>query len=193
MKKLFRMLKSDESGMILSAELVLVITIGVLGMIVGINSVASSINGEMNDISSAFGAIDQSYSYQGMTKVGHATVVGSGYWDRRDYCDCSVIVPTVGSFKSHGSYVPATPMPAPAVPAPTPVEPCDNCPTPHVAPCDNCPPHLHDGKLLPIPDPHHHMKHGKPHLKQGKPHRKHPGKLRGDKSPKKIKGPKLNQ
>ena len=162
MKRLLIRLKHDETGMIISAELVLVVTIGVLGMSVGINSVASSINSEMNDISSAFGEIDQSYSYTGMTKFGHATVVGSAYWDARDFCDCAIIVPTTGMGKYHGSGV-GTGYVAPSATVPHAASPCHGCPTTKT-------PH----KLHPTPDPkyhkHPHPKH--PHHKPPKPPKK---------------------
>lgn len=155
MKKLLTQLKNDENGMIISAELVLIVTIGVLGMIVGLNAVAGSINGELNDISSAFGAINQSYGYQGMTKYGHSWVAGSGYLDARDYCDCSVIVPTVGVTKWQGTATPRTYVPQP------------------VAPCVDCPAGTAPHKLAPTPDhgPHHRHPHPK---RKHHPHPKGP-------------------
>ncbi|MFM7057308.1 MAG: hypothetical protein ACKO2P_10340, partial [Planctomycetota bacterium] len=56
---------NDESGVILSAELVLVGTILVLGMIVGLVELQCSIIGELSDLSSALGNVDQSYSTSG--------------------------------------------------------------------------------------------------------------------------------
>lgn len=84
----------DEGGFILSAELVLILTIGCIGMIVGLNSVATSVTNELNDLSSALGALDQSYAYNGLRKSGHAWVVGSGFADGADFCDCSIITQT---------------------------------------------------------------------------------------------------
>ena len=46
MRKLF----SDESGAVISAELALVLTILVLGVIVGLSEVAVAVNTELNDI-----------------------------------------------------------------------------------------------------------------------------------------------
>ena len=130
----------DEGGFIVSAALVLITTLGVLGMIVGINSVATAINSELNDISSAFGAIDQSYWYSGLVKWGHSGVPGSAYADARDFCDCTTIVPVPPAVK--GQYyvppavVPPQPVPHPgphAVPHPGPVKPpCVHCPPPHL-------------------------------------------------------------
>lgn len=55
---------NDEAGFIVSAELVLVSTIGVLSMVVGLSEVANNINQELEDVGSAFSCIDQSYSYE---------------------------------------------------------------------------------------------------------------------------------
>ena len=89
MRKLF----NDEAGFIVSAELVLVLTIAVLGMVVGLSSMRDSITAELCDLSSAFGAIDQSYSVRGMFKDSntakpHGIVAGFGFKDRGDDCDC---------------------------------------------------------------------------------------------------------
>lgn len=84
---------NDQDGFVVSAELILVLTIGVLSMIVGLFSVSKSITQELNDLSSAFGAIDQSYCYAGLKKKKHhAEVHGSGFKDSRDDCDCTIIV-----------------------------------------------------------------------------------------------------
>ena len=89
MRKLF----NDEAGFVISAELVLVLTIAVLGMVVGLASVRDAINAELVDLSNAFGAIDQTYSVRGSFKDSntakpHARVAGFGFGDRGDDCDC---------------------------------------------------------------------------------------------------------
>ncbi len=55
MRKLF----NDEVGFVVSAELVLVLTIAVLGMVAGLASVQHSINAELVDLFHAFGVVDQ--------------------------------------------------------------------------------------------------------------------------------------
>lgn len=90
--KMLKALYDDENGFVVSAELVLVLTIGVLSMIVGLHAVSKSITQELNDVSSAFGAIDQSFSYNGLAKDRHASMVGSGYADAQDDCDCTIII-----------------------------------------------------------------------------------------------------
>ena len=89
MRKLF----NDEVGFVISAELVLVLTIAVLGMVVGLTSVRDSINAELVDLSNAFGAVDQSYSVRGsfkdsLSQKPHAQIAGFGFRDRGDDCDC---------------------------------------------------------------------------------------------------------
>ena len=89
MRKLF----NDEVGFVISAELVLVLTIAVLGMVVGLTSMRDSINSELVDLSNAFGAIDQSFNIRGSFKDSntdkpHAQVAGFGFADRGDDCDC---------------------------------------------------------------------------------------------------------
>lgn len=86
----------DDAGVILSAELVLILTIAVLAMIVGLSEVAVSINTELNDISNAFGSLDQSYMFSGFKARGgkgygrgkvKSRVAGSSFDDDVDDCD----------------------------------------------------------------------------------------------------------
>lgn len=77
---------NDEAGFIVSAELLLIATIAVLSLIVGLSEVAFGVNQELEDIGSAFGAINQSFAYNGVAG-SKGTAAGSGYGDGRDYCD----------------------------------------------------------------------------------------------------------
>ncbi len=56
-------LKNDEDGFVVSAELVLVGTILVLGMIVGLTELSFNVNQELEDLGSAIGAINQTYYF----------------------------------------------------------------------------------------------------------------------------------
>ena len=84
----------DETGVIISAELVLVLTIPVLGCLVGLREVSIGVIHELADISNAWGALDQSYQYVGFessdgTKV-KSKVCGGIWTDEVDSCDsCS--------------------------------------------------------------------------------------------------------
>ncbi len=94
---MLRKLWNDEAGLVISAELVLVLTIGVLMLVVGLHAVTKAVNQELSDIAGAFGAIDQSYVYDGFVNPNgeggfHAAVRGSAYRDAADECDCSEII-----------------------------------------------------------------------------------------------------
>ncbi len=89
MRKLF----NDEAGFVVSAELVLVLTIAVLGMVVGLTAVRDSISQELVDLSDAFGAVNQTFNVVGISKAknsgkAHAAVGGFGFNDKVDECDC---------------------------------------------------------------------------------------------------------
>ena len=76
-------LLNDEAGFIVSAELILIATILVIGLVVGLSEVAYSVNGELNDVGAAIGSINQSYTFAGF----HGTkgkLVGSKFRDHRD-------------------------------------------------------------------------------------------------------------
>jgi len=90
---MLKTLWNDEAGVILSAEIVLVATILVLGMIVGLVELQCSIVAELSDLSSAFGNFSQSYETSGFgsSKGGgqfKARTFGAAYTDRADTCDC---------------------------------------------------------------------------------------------------------
>lgn len=81
----------DDAGFVLSAELVLILTIGVLMLIVGLHAVSKSVAQELNDLSNAIGTMNQTYSFHGAKKKGHAYTSGSAYRDSGDDCDCTEI------------------------------------------------------------------------------------------------------
>ncbi|QDT37960.1 hypothetical protein [Stratiformator vulcanicus] len=90
---MLRNLWNDELGLIISAELVLVLTIGVIGVVVGLNAVAKSVNHELMDVASAIGAVDQSYFVSGFFNQHlNAGKAGFGFADRADECDCAVLI-----------------------------------------------------------------------------------------------------
>ncbi len=83
---------NDESGFIVSAELVLVATLLVVGLIVGLSEIQYAVVEELNDVADAIGSVNQSYMYTGFTalKPGGSVksrVVGSAFNDVRDDCD----------------------------------------------------------------------------------------------------------
>jgi len=82
----FNALLNDEAGFIISAELVLVATICVLGLMVGLSELALNVNNELEDVGSAFSCIQQSYYIEGAD--GHkGWSSDSGFTDHAEFCD----------------------------------------------------------------------------------------------------------
>ena len=82
---------SEEAGAIVSAEIMLVATILVIGMIVGLKSVRDSVVTELADVAQAFANVSQSYSYSGV--AGHHAFSGAGsFTDASDFCDTASAV-----------------------------------------------------------------------------------------------------
>jgi len=96
---------NDEAGVILSAEIVLVGTILVVGMIVGLVELQCSVVDELNDLGEAIGSINQSFVTSGIAsykKNGQlkGITVGSRFNDQQDSCDgneCDLVC-GVGSY-----------------------------------------------------------------------------------------------
>ena len=87
---------NDEAGFIVSAELVLIATILVLGMIVGLVSVRDQVVQELGDIALAIGFINQSYSFSGIT--GHTSSTAGAFMDdTTDVCDEAADPPNGGA------------------------------------------------------------------------------------------------
>jgi len=89
----------DEEGVILSAEIVMLGTILVLGMIVGLVEVQSAVVAEMSDLGDAIGNLDQSYQTPGIVSLKRngfcgikAATYGASYNDRPDVCDCNALI-----------------------------------------------------------------------------------------------------
>lgn len=71
MNALLNSLLNDEAGFIVSAELVLIATLGVLAMVVGLSEVAFNVNSELQDVGRAFASMNQSFNLQGqMNQAG---------------------------------------------------------------------------------------------------------------------------
>lgn len=78
----------DESGFVMSSDLILVSTILVIGLLVGLTSVRDQIVQELGDLSMAVGNLNQSYSFAGhsVTFAGSTfTVAGSSFEDLSDF------------------------------------------------------------------------------------------------------------
>jgi hypothetical protein len=91
---MLKTLWNDEAGVILSAELVLIGTILVLGMIVGLVELQCAVVAELSDLSCAFGSLNQSYVSSGFVSykkdgTPKAITFGGAYSDMMDECDCN--------------------------------------------------------------------------------------------------------
>jgi hypothetical protein len=82
---MLRRLWTDDAGFVVSAELVLVATILVIGMLVGLVSVRDQVIQELADFAAAITQMNQSYSFSGIT--GHTSSnAGSVFNDEADFC-----------------------------------------------------------------------------------------------------------
>lgn len=76
--KLFKDLWKDESGAVVSAELVLLGTLGVVGLGVGAAAVGNSVEAELEEVALSIRSLDQSYHVKGFKGSG-AWTAGSAY------------------------------------------------------------------------------------------------------------------
>jgi len=83
---LLHRLWADEAGFIISAELVLVATILVIGLIVGLTVVRNQVVQELVDVGQAIGSLSQTYAYAGTKKCGVGMTDGSFHLDKADFC-----------------------------------------------------------------------------------------------------------
>jgi Flp pilus assembly pilin Flp len=77
---------NDESGVVVSAELILVVTILVIGMVVGLTSLRDQVIQELGDVALAIASVNQSFSFSGATGH-HSSTAGSIFVDFLDDCD----------------------------------------------------------------------------------------------------------
>lgn len=87
MNNLIKTLWKDESGFVVSAELILIATLAVLSLVVGLKEISTAVNNELEDVASAIGAVNQSYSFRGLRACRKAWVAGSSFQDEADFCD----------------------------------------------------------------------------------------------------------
>ncbi len=87
MTSLIKTLWNDENGFIVSAELVLIATILIVGLVVGLAEVSHAVNNELEDVASAFGSMNQSFYVKGLHSDCKGSTPGSGFHDEEDLCD----------------------------------------------------------------------------------------------------------
>jgi hypothetical protein len=114
---MLRNLLNDESGFLVSAELVLIFTLAFCAVVVGVATVRDALVNELGDTAEAIGALNQSYNVTGLQALIsdggtpldatddtlHASCSGSGFNDLEDDCDCDGIDITPVDGKNFGS------------------------------------------------------------------------------------------
>ncbi len=84
----------DEAGFVVSADLVLVSSILVLGLMVGLVSLRDQIVQELGDVGQAIALLNQSYTWTAIT--GHTSeTAGSSMFDATDVCDTRPLDPVL--------------------------------------------------------------------------------------------------
>ncbi len=101
--KLLTTLWADEAGFVVSAELILICTILVLGLVVGLAEVGTGVNEEMEDVGSAIGSINQSYSFTGFTGF-KGCLFGCEFYDSKDEGDSEYDVNCNGGARAESNY-----------------------------------------------------------------------------------------
>ncbi len=84
MLRLAKQFWHDQAGFIVSAELVLISTVGVIGLVTGLTCLRNAVNDELSDVACAISSLDQSYCYTGF----------HGY---KDKCHFAIKARTAGS------------------------------------------------------------------------------------------------
>ncbi len=76
--RIFSELWNDEAGVIMSAEAVVLGTVGVVGLTAGLSVAAKAVNSELQDLGFAIRSLDQSYEIPGSHGCG-AHTAGSSF------------------------------------------------------------------------------------------------------------------
>ena len=81
MKRLAIQLFRDEAGVVVTPEIIIITTVGLLSLIAGWNAVSNALASELGDVANSVASLDQSYSYRGISAGVHATCSGGGFAD----------------------------------------------------------------------------------------------------------------
>ena len=91
MMRLAKHLWHDQAGFIVSAELVLISTVGVIGLLTGLTCLRNAVNSELSEVACAISSLDQSYCY-------------TGFHSYKDKCSCVTKARTAGSTNVYTEY-----------------------------------------------------------------------------------------
>ena len=99
-----RQLWNDESGSVLTAEVVLLATILILGMIVGAKAFRDASVTEWADFAQSIANLDQSYNIPDASTPSGLAGSGSGFVDARDYCDTATDIDTPNVLSTNDAF-----------------------------------------------------------------------------------------
>jgi Flp pilus assembly pilin Flp len=87
---------NDESGTVVSAEIILIITIAGIGMIAGLSTYRDQAVLEMADLATSIGQLNHSYEIASFATTG-VSIAGSSFVDLPDFCDDATSSTTDGN------------------------------------------------------------------------------------------------
>ncbi len=70
---MFSRLMKDEAGFVVSAELIFIATLLVIGLVAGWVAIRNSVVSELTEVAQAIGSVDQSYSFNGRSNCASMT------------------------------------------------------------------------------------------------------------------------
>jgi Flp pilus assembly pilin Flp len=110
MKMLQRIWK-DEAGFVVSAELILVATIAVLGLVAGLATVRNSITNELADFGGAIDRLSQSYAVSQVAAHSGDSNGATIHVDLQDFCNADPVAGTaMGCITFNGGTAPTDPI-----------------------------------------------------------------------------------
>ena len=101
---------NEDVGAIISAEIMLVASILVIGMVVGLTSLRDSVVTELADVGQALAQVNQSYSF-GTIQGHHSFSNGGAFVDLQDFCDNAAGAPLTNTGNSKCVVICTVPTP----------------------------------------------------------------------------------
>jgi len=103
MKHLAVRLLRDDAGVIVTPEIIIITTVGVLSLIAGWNAVSQALAFELGDVANSVGSLNQSYSYRGLLARGQASCGGGGFADAASTFNVQTRAATINGSTGGGS------------------------------------------------------------------------------------------
>ena len=82
MKHIVTRFWNDDEGALITVEWLFFVTIMIIGLVVGLKTVQSAVNNEMEEVASAIGSLSQSFSFSGSQSCPHVDPITG----RRTFC-----------------------------------------------------------------------------------------------------------